>query len=288
MTPTAANKPCQVISAPAISTSVGSRPILIARRTLIIVFVPSSERSSGRADEAPHLAGVVGVSRRLTGQESPARGYSSPQPSSGHPERERHAGDYQGSAGPDQVVAAVALHLNTAELALSGEPILVTVDSQGVAGLQANGLRPQAGYRKRGGSRGRRCIHGGTLGGGTGAVDDVGELEKGRPPAAARGRGQGEVGDEGRGRPAFVEVSDAQSAGAAGFAFAQEQPGGVAAARLQDDQPPLAAAGGLLRADAQQAPAFQLYERAGVDEGLPAQDVGEDERAIEKLEAVGV
>src|SRR3990172_9230550 len=159
MTPTAANKPCQVISAPAISTSVGSRPILIARRTLIIVFVPSSERSSGRADEAPHLAGVVGVSRRLTGQESPARGYFSPQPSSGHPEREHQAGDYQGSAGPDQVVAAVTLHLDTAELALSGEPVLVTADRHGVARLQRYGLRTQSGYRKRGRKRGRRSMH---------------------------------------------------------------------------------------------------------------------------------
>src|SRR3989304_7019799 len=93
MTPTAVKRPCQVISMPAKSNSLGSSPIFITIRiALFMTLLPwlLAYRPALVARHLRHLLLEVHQVAGVAGELRAGRGYFSPYPPPWHPERHPH------------------------------------------------------------------------------------------------------------------------------------------------------------------------------------------------------
>src|SRR3989304_4753521 len=119
MTPTAVKSPCQVISMPANSNSLGSSPIFITIRiALFIILLPLllAYRPALVARHLRHLLLEVHQVAGVAGELGAGGFFFSPYPPPWHPERHQQTRQQQRHPQPHQVVATVPLHLDAREL----------------------------------------------------------------------------------------------------------------------------------------------------------------------------
>src|SRR5262245_4098244 len=158
ITPSAVNRPCQVISIPKSLKMTGSTPMSI-ERSIALVVLHVLARGTRSAGQALQFSGVLRMCRVLAGHQGASLGNFSPKPPSGHPEGGDQAQHDQACADPDQIVAPVPLHSNASELALTHEAVLVTTKLHAFALLKRDRLGLQPCHRQRRWS-GRRGVEG--------------------------------------------------------------------------------------------------------------------------------